>query len=62
MEGVVNGVMQTMDLPIAMKPIVEEAAATEQQVLEVGNQVEMQLCGLQLQTSPIGASIAAGKR
>ncbi|CDJ60831.1 hypothetical protein EMWEY_00035250 [Eimeria maxima] len=27
--------VQTMDLPIAMKPIVEEAAATEQQVLEV---------------------------
>ncbi|CDJ61309.1 hypothetical protein EMWEY_00039790, partial [Eimeria maxima] len=46
MEDVVSGVEQTIDLPTAMKPIVEAAVATEQEVLDVGGQVEMQLSGL----------------
>ena len=46
MEDVLSVVEHVMDLRTAMKPIVEAAAATEQQVLEVGTQVEMQLSGL----------------
>ena len=45
MEDVVSGVKQIMDLTTAMKPIVEAVAATGQQVLDVGRQVEMQLSG-----------------
>ncbi|CDJ61310.1 hypothetical protein EMWEY_00039800 [Eimeria maxima] len=46
MEDVVSVVEHVMDLRTAMKPIVEAAAATEQEVLDVGSQVEMQLSGL----------------
>ncbi|CDJ61311.1 hypothetical protein EMWEY_00039810 [Eimeria maxima] len=45
-DDLVSGVKQIMDLQTAMKPIVEAVTATEKQVLEVGQQVEMQLSGL----------------
>ena len=43
MKDAVSGVNQLMDLPRALEPIVEAITETEQQVLEVGRQVEMQL-------------------
>ncbi|CDJ60832.1 hypothetical protein EMWEY_00035260 [Eimeria maxima] len=46
MEGLLPSVNQLMDMPRILKPIVEAITATEQQVLEVGRQVEMQLPGL----------------